>query len=104
MLHGHPVIDAGDGVTALRMASEDEGEIDLLITDVVMPRMGGLDLVEEMSVKRPGTRVLMMSGHLNHPSLRDWTPPPGVALLPKPFDPEDLTTKVREVLDAPTGI
>ena len=102
--NGYAVIDAGDGATALRMASEDEGEIDLLITDVVMPRMGGLELVEEMSVKRPGTRVLLMSGHLNHPSLRDWTPPPGVALLPKPFDPEDLTSMVREVLDAPAGI
>lgn len=96
---GYEVIDAKDGETALRLASRNDDPIDLMITDVVMPRMSGLELVDEMSKIRPDTKVLLMSGHLNHPSLRQRKASEDLPLLSKPFDPDELTAGIREVLD-----
>ena len=97
---GYEVIDAKDGETALRLASRNDDPIDLMITDVVMPRMSGLELVDEMSPIRPDTKVLLMSGHLSHPSLLHREVSEDLPLLSKPFDPEELTARIREVLDA----
>jgi len=97
---GYAVIEAEDAAAALRTAAKKDEAIDLVLTDVVMPHMSGLELVEELSALRPDAKVLLVSGHLNHPSLRDRELPPGLAFLPKPFLPRDLTAKIREVLDA----
>ena len=97
---GYTVIEAEDAEAALRAAARKDEVIDLVLTDVVMPHMSGLELVEELAALRPDAKVLLVSGHLNHPSLRDRDLPAGLAFLPKPFLPRDLTAKVREVLDA----
>jgi DNA-binding NtrC family response regulator len=96
---GYGVVGAESAEAALEIAASDEA-IDLVVTDVVMPRMSGFDLIEALKAARPEARFLLVSGYLNHPSLRDRELPPGVALLRKPFASDDLTSKVREVLDA----
>ena len=98
---GYAVIDAEDGEVALKLAAADADGFDLVITDVVMPRMSGFQLVGELSTARPDLKVLLVSGQLNHPSLRGQELPHGVTILPKPFSLRDLTSKVRKVLDAP---
>jgi DNA-binding response OmpR family regulator len=98
---GYEVLDAGDPETALRIVSQDRGRIDLLLTDVVMPKMSGFELAEQLCEKRPGTRVIFISGHLAHPSLRGGEIPAGAAFVPKPFRPARLARTVREVLDQP---
>jgi two-component system cell cycle sensor histidine kinase/response regulator CckA len=97
---GYSVIDAGDGEDALRRAELHGGHIDLLISDLVMPRMSGRRLAELLLQVRPSLRVLFMSGYA-----KDVVRTPGAsesdfAMLPKPFTPVGLARKVREVLDA----
>ena len=96
---GYEVFEAADGEAALELARRQDASFDLLLSDVVMPRMGGIELVRRMAALHPETRFLLVSGHLNHPAIRDQKLPESVAMLTKPFDPEDLTTKVREILD-----
>jgi signal transduction histidine kinase len=100
---GYNVVVAGDGEQALDLALEPGAEFDLVVSDVVMPRMSGLDLAEHLAAAKPRIKVLLISGHMSHPSLRDREVPLGVALLAKPFEPGDLTTKVRELLGDPVN-
>ena len=95
---GYHVEAAADGAAALDLALEPGAEFDLVVSDVVMPRMSGLDLAEHLAAAKPRTKVLLISGHMSHPSLRDREVPSGVALLAKPFEPVELTAKVRELL------
>ncbi len=90
---GYRVIEAADGVAALDVAAQHAGAIDLLLTDVVMPRMKGPELAVKLCSARPGLRVLFMSGH----SERGGTPLPEVMI--KPFRPETLAQRVRDALD-----
>ncbi|MBK8960541.1 MAG: PAS domain S-box protein [Proteobacteria bacterium] len=90
---GYRVIEAADGVEALDLAARHAGVIDLLLTDVVMPRMKGPELAAKLAAARPGVRVLFMSGH----SERGGTPLPEVMI--KPFRPETLAKRVRDELD-----
>ncbi len=97
---GYRVLEAANGGEALRTAESLSEPVALLLTDVVMPHMGGRELVERLRAVWPRIRVLYTSGYaeysaVHHPGLR-----PGIALLPKPFDPTSLLSKVREVLDA----
>jgi PAS domain S-box-containing protein len=98
---GCTVLSAGDGEAALEVARRSDGTLDLLLTDVVMPRVGGRDLVTRLASERPGLRVLMISGYAWGPP--DWTPPDGarVAFLQKPFAPSTLLERVRACLAAP---
>ncbi len=97
--HGYRVLAANDGIQALEMARQHDGSIDLLLTDVVMPRMGGGELARRLQARRPEMRVLYMSGYTDHFLLRqDWLGP-GAAFLQKPFSPEGLARRVREALD-----
>jgi signal transduction histidine kinase len=98
---GYHVAVAGDGEQALDLALEPGAEFDLVVSDVVMPRMSGLDLAEHLAAARPRIKVLLISGHMSHPSLRDREVPLGVALLAKPFEPSELTAKIRELLGDP---
>lgn len=96
---GYTVLEAANGDEALRLARAFQGAIDLLLTDVVMPRMGGQPLVEQMMQIRPATRVLYMSGYPNDGIVQAGVLSHGVALLEKPFTREILIRRVRQVLD-----
>jgi len=98
---GYRVTEAEDGEAALGLASLPDVELDLVLTDLVMPRMSGLELVDRLAALRPDLRVLLVSGHLNHPSLRDRRLREGTALLRKPFEADELTAKLREILGGP---
>ena len=98
---GYRVLEASEGEDALRLAARHQGTIDLVVTDVVMPRVGGRELAERLLVVRPETRVLYMSGYTDDSVVRHGILEGGVAYLQKPFSPEGLVRKVREVLDAP---
>ena len=85
---------------AIQLADSTPSTIDLLLTDVVMPRMGGKDLAKHLSQKRPGIKVLFMSGYAESVVVHSGIVEPGVELLQKPFTATDLATRVRETLDA----
>jgi two-component system, cell cycle sensor histidine kinase and response regulator CckA len=100
---GYTVLEARDGEDALRVARQRQGSIDLLVTDVVMPRMGGPPLAKLLAQDRPGLRVLFMSGYADDAISRCGSPGAVGSFLQKPFDPVRLACMVREVLDAETG-
>ena len=94
------MLTAADGVEALRLAGELNGQINLLVTDVIMPRLNGPELAARLTEKRPDLRVLYMSGYTDEMIARHGVLKPGVALLPKPFSTVLLAQKVRQVLGA----
>jgi CheY-like chemotaxis protein len=96
---GYTVLEAADGEEALRVAGAHAGPIDLLATDVVMPRLGGRELAERLLPQRPGTRLLYLSGYAHDTLLYKDVAAGAVAFLQKPFMPRDLAHTVREVLD-----
>jgi CheY-like chemotaxis protein len=98
-LHGYRVLVGADGADALRLAAEHSGPIDLLLTDVVMPKMGGRDLAERLTALRPGIRTLYVSGYTDDRVIRTGALGTETALLQKPFTGAALARKVREVLD-----
>ena len=79
---------------------EKTGEIQLLLTDVVMPQMGGRGLAERVVVLRQGIKVLFMSGYTDDAIAHHGTLAPGTHFIAKPFSAADLTQKIREVLDS----
>ncbi len=98
---GYRVLRASNGVDALRLIeTEGPAQIDLLVTDVVMPEMGGLQLLDRLRGMRPGLRVLFTSGYAPTAVVRHGVLEASTAFLPKPFVPDALVRKVREVLDA----
>ena len=97
---GYHVLEAADGVEALALAGAHEGTIDLLLTDVVMPKMSGRELVERFHTARPDTKVLYTSGYTAGAIAEKGVLEPGTEFLQKPFSFADLTQKVRAVLDA----
>ena len=99
--HGYAVLEAPDGEAAVRLAQRHRGPIHLLLTDVVMPRVSGRELAEQLARVRPDTRVLYASGYTDDSVVRHGILESGTAYLQKPFSPESLARKVREVLDAP---
>jgi len=96
---GYTVLTARDGEEGLRRAAEYGGDIHLLATDVIMPRMGGRELALELSRSRPGIKVLYMSGYTADAILQHGVLEPGTNLIAKPFTTSELARKVREVLD-----
>jgi PAS domain S-box-containing protein len=96
---GYTVLAAPDGEAGLRAARIFSGPIDLLVTDLVMPRMNGRQLAKELKVERPGIRVLFMSGYTDSVLGGLGSFDPGDELLDKPFLPDQLASTVREVLD-----
>jgi two-component system, cell cycle sensor histidine kinase and response regulator CckA len=97
---GHRVLAAADGRAALELAQQYSGVVDLLITDVVMPEMSGLDLASQIVPLRPGVIVLYMSGYTDHALLQRGAIEQGMAFLQKPFLPESLLSKIDELLSS----
>jgi signal transduction histidine kinase/ActR/RegA family two-component response regulator len=99
---GYRVLEAANGQEALSVAGEHAGEkIHLLLTDVVMPQMGGKELTDRLKALRPEIKVVFTSGYTDNAIVRHGVLEPGTDFLQKPFSPAALAQKVREVLDAP---
>lgn len=93
-MNGYTVLEASNAEDAIRLGESHARTIDLVITDVVMPRMSGPELIRRLRARRPGLRVLCMSGYPEQPEPeRVWT-----AWLQKPFTPDVFMDKVRECL------
>jgi DNA-binding response OmpR family regulator len=97
-MNGYTVLPAQDGAEALRVAERHMGPLHLLASDVVMPVMGGQRLASELTVKRPGVKVLFMSGYTDE-AFADGKLGAGDAFLQKPVDPALLLLRVRSMLD-----
>jgi two-component system, cell cycle sensor histidine kinase and response regulator CckA len=95
---GYKIVEAGNGDEGIRAAVRYDGKIDLVITDVVMPGMGGRELAEQIVKLRPGTKVLFLSGYAEDAILSDGGIDNATAFLQKPFTLQNLSRKVREVL------
>jgi two-component system, cell cycle sensor histidine kinase and response regulator CckA len=98
-LCGYKVLEAKDGVEALEVANAHDGTIDLLLTDMVMPGMGGRALAQELTRRRPEVRLAYMSGYTGQAVGSQGPIDPGSVFLLKPFTREMLTRKIREALD-----
>jgi two-component system, cell cycle sensor histidine kinase and response regulator CckA len=96
---GYAVLEASEGHEAIRIAGDFAGPIHLLLTDVVMPGLGGQQLAEQLTRIRPATKVLYMSGYPNDGIAHSGILAVGVVLLEKPFTREILSRRVRQVLD-----
>jgi CheY-like chemotaxis protein len=95
---GYSVLEAADGAKALEVAASHAGEIHLLVTDMVMPGMSGRDLGERLRALRTTLRVLYISGYVQDASTRAALASEHSAFVAKPFTPELLTDRVRELL------
>ena len=94
------MLTAASASDALLVCEAHASQIHLLLTDVVMPQMGGRGLAERVAVLRPGTKVLYMSGYTDNAIVNTGILNKEVSFLQKPFTPDTLLAKVREVLDA----
>ncbi|HLV67865.1 MAG TPA: ATP-binding protein, partial [Polyangiaceae bacterium] len=97
---GYRVLEACNGRDALELAARHDGPIELLVTDVVMPEMGGIELASQLKARFPRLRVLYVSGYSDDASLLSSPLEPGTFFLPKPFLPGDLTRAVYSILEA----
>lgn len=97
---GYTVLEAANGPAALQICADRREPIHLLVADVVMPLMNGRDLAAQVAVARPGLPVLFVSGYANATTLRHGVMDGNAPFLQKPFTPEGLARKVRDVIDA----
>ncbi|MBI5709521.1 MAG: PAS domain S-box protein [Candidatus Eisenbacteria bacterium] len=97
---GYRVLEAADGPEALMLSERFSGAIHLLVTDVVMPRMNGRELAESLAKQRPEMKLLYTSGYTDRGVVESGTLGGDAAFLQKPFTPDSLARKVRELLDA----
>ena len=96
---GYTVLEARHGGDALRIVEESGRQIDLVVTDLVMPEMGGKELAERLRAHRPGLKVLFMSGYTEKVIAAGGVMPPNTGFVEKPFTVEQLMRRLREILD-----
>jgi DNA-binding NtrC family response regulator len=96
---GYKILEAADGVEGVVLFDKNKQEIDLTVTDIVMPRMSGFELTDLLKPLRPQMKVLYMSGYADHAGLIERNLNPGGNFIPKPFSLEDLSSKVSEILE-----
>jgi DNA-binding response OmpR family regulator len=99
VMNGYSVLETHGSDEALRIGQEHAGAIDLLVTDVALRGMSGLELADQLAAMRPGIRVLYMSGSAEGTAARNAALQPGKAYIQKPFSMADLVAKVRQVLN-----
>lgn len=101
---GYTVLAAENGREALRLLEQDKDKkVRLLLSDVVMPGMNGVDLAKEVHARRPDVRRLLMSGYAERSLLAEGTLPPATAFLQKPFPYTVLARRIRDILDVSTS-
>ena len=96
---GYQVLETHSAAEALEIFSKDGDAVQLVLTDVIMPGVGGQDLARELRAKRPGLRIVFMSGYPN-----ERVDDAGAAFLPKPFNPASLSRMIRKELDRPAAV
>jgi PAS domain S-box-containing protein len=101
--YGYTVLEAGNGPAAIEICKAHDGPIHLVVTDMVMPYMSGWEVADAVSALRPKARIIYMSGYIEQIVVEQRVLEAGVAFLGKPFTPETLGRKVREVLDGEHG-
>jgi signal transduction histidine kinase len=101
---GYSVLEARDGLEALEVCERHSGPIDLTLTDVVMPQMSGKELAARLKEKYPEMKVIFMSGYTEDSAIRSRILEKSAAFVQKPFGPEALARRVREVLDGAPGL
>jgi two-component system, cell cycle sensor histidine kinase and response regulator CckA len=100
-MQGYTVMSAASPAEAIALSRGRSGAIDILVTDMILPGMNGRELARVLSTARPSLRVLYMSGYTDAVIAQQGILEPGTAFLSKPFTPDALARKIREVLDAP---
>jgi DNA-binding response OmpR family regulator len=98
-MQGYTVLAAANAEEALRVSGDFRGEIEMMVCDVSMPGLSGKQLAERLAESRPETKVLFMSGYTDDTIVHHGILDPGIAFLQKPFTPQALARKVREVLE-----
>lgn len=101
--HGYHVLRANGGEEAMRLSGEHTAPIHLLLTDVVMPKMSGKDVADQMRVFHPETKVLFMSGYTDDAIVHHGIVDSHIAFIQKPFSDTGLALKIREVLESGNG-
>ena len=96
---GYEVIEARHGEEAIELSQRHDGRIDVLVTDVVMTGMSGRQLADLLCQSRPRLKILFMSGYPGDAVVRHGLLRPGNEFIQKPFMPESLASKLRELLD-----
>jgi two-component system cell cycle sensor histidine kinase/response regulator CckA len=96
---GYVVLEARDVAHAEQIAASHAGPIHLLLSDIVMPGLSGPDLAQRIVSRRPGVRVLYISGFASQLGTAHGSLSPGITILHKPFTPETLVRTVRDCLD-----
>ena len=97
--YGYEVLAAASGAAAIEIAEQANRSIDLLMTDVVMPRMNGRELADRLAATRPGLKVLFTSGYPSDTVVRHGIAEARTAFIEKPYLPDDLARMVRDILD-----
>jgi CheY-like chemotaxis protein len=101
---GYTVLEAASGLAACALLSADSApQVDLLMSDVNMPQMGGKELAQWLNHRQPQARVLFMSGHSESSTMRCSAAVGGWGFIPKPFTPAFVARRVREMFDPPAG-
>ena len=96
--NGYHVLEAANGADALRVCEQQPFPVDLVVTDIVMPEMGGTELAEKIRETQPDARILFTSGYTEDAAVRQSFMHPGEAFIEKPFTPASLAKKAREML------
>ena len=98
--NGYKILEAINGEDALRVAEAYDGPIDMIITDVVMPRVGGRELINRLQPVYPDIKVIFMSGHTDSTIAHHGLLETGINFIQKPFSIRELAKKVREILNS----